>query len=148
MSEDQIAPCGMNCGICSRYLAFKYDVRSKGIRIAYCTGCRRRNRQCAYIKRRCDLLANEKVTYCSECEDFPCERLEHLDARYRKLFRMSMIENLGTLRTKGVKQLLLGQTKKWTCSECGGVISCHNGICFQCGLDKLKARRNLLRWED
>jgi hypothetical protein len=27
-------------------------------------------------------------------------------------------------------------------------IFCHNGICFNCGLDKLKNKEKLYRWED
>jgi hypothetical protein len=147
-TKQLIAPCGMNCGICSSYLALKNDVRSKGIRIAYCTGCRQSNRNCGYLKKRCDLLANGKVTYCYECDGFPCNRLQHLDNRYRSLFRMSMIENLETIKRKGINGLLAQQTKKWKCPECGGVVSCHNGVCFECGVDKMKSKSNLLRWED
>jgi hypothetical protein len=29
MEEKLIAPCGMNCGICSGYLALKHDIKSK-----------------------------------------------------------------------------------------------------------------------
>jgi len=148
MNEDLIAPCGMNCAICSRYLALKYDVKSKGISIAYCTGCRQRNRKCAYLKKRCDLILNGEIRYCYECDAFPCERLQHIDKRYRNLFRMSMIQNLETIKTKGIKKLLIEQEEHWRCPKCGGAICCHNGICFNCGVDKLKSKRNLLRWED
>ena len=30
---DLIAPCGMNCAICSGYLAYKNDVKNKGVRL-------------------------------------------------------------------------------------------------------------------
>ncbi|MHB8086476.1 MAG: DUF3795 domain-containing protein, partial [Dehalococcoidia bacterium] len=51
MNEELIAPCGMNCAVCSRYLALKYNVKSKGIKISYCTGCRPRDRKCALLKK-------------------------------------------------------------------------------------------------
>jgi hypothetical protein len=40
LSDDTelIAPCGMNCSACSRYLARKYDVNRKGLSIPYCAG--------------------------------------------------------------------------------------------------------------
>jgi hypothetical protein len=44
--EKLIAPCGMNCGICSGYLASKYDIESKGIKMPYCIGCRPRDKKC------------------------------------------------------------------------------------------------------
>jgi hypothetical protein len=148
MNEELIAPCGMNCGICSGYLAARYDVKSKGIKMPYCTGCRPRNKQCAFLKKRCSLLLEGKVQYCYECKDYPCERLVHLDKRYRSLFRMSMVENLEYIRDNGITQFLEREEEKWRCPECGAVICCHNGICFNCGLSKLKNKKKLYRWED
>lgn len=69
----------------------------------YCTGCRPRDKQCAFLKKRCDLLLNKKVKYCYECEDFPCTRLQHIDKRYRTFHRMSMIENLQYIKKKVLK---------------------------------------------
>lgn len=148
MNEELIAPCGMNCAICSGYLAFKHDLKSKGIRMPYCAGCRPRDKKCAFLKKRCSLLLNGKLDYCYKCSDFPCKRLEHLDKRYKNFFRMSMIENLQSIKTDGITKLLEEQEKKWKCPECGGVICCHNGICFDCGLDRLINKRNLYRWGD
>ena len=148
MERELIAPCGMNCGICSGYLASKYDVKSKGIGMPYCIGCRPRDKQCAFLKKKCNLLLESKVQYCYECDDFPCEKLRRLDNRYRSNFRMSMIENLEYIREKGVEEFLLKEEQKWKCPECGAVICCHNGICFNCGLNKLKSKKKLYRWED
>jgi hypothetical protein len=148
MNETLIAPCGMNCAICSGYLAFKHAVKSQGIRMTYCTGCRARNKKCAFLKKRCNLLMNGTVTYCYECSDFPCKHLETIDKRYRSTFRMSLIENLKTIKNSSITRLLEEQESKWKCSKCGGVICCHNGICFDCGLEKLRNKRNLYRWEE
>ena len=46
-----ISSCGMNCAICASYLAQKNDVKSKGIRMPYCVGCRPRNKNCALLKK-------------------------------------------------------------------------------------------------
>jgi hypothetical protein len=148
MNEELIAPCGMNCGLCSGYLAYKNDVKSKGIRMTYCTGCRPRNKQCAFLKKRCPQLLNGDVKYCYECQDFPCARLRHIDKRYRTFYRMSMVENLEYIKESGIRHFLKRESEKWQCPECGGVICCHNGICFNCGLDKLKLKKKLYRWED
>ncbi len=148
MEEELIAPCGMNCNLCSGYLALKHDVKSKGIRMPYCTGCRPRNKQCSFLKKRCSLLAAGKVKYCCECADFPCKNLLHLDGRYRSLYRMSMVENLEMLKGSGIQKLLQSQAERWRCPECGDVICCHNGICFECGLEKLRGKKAVYRWED
>ena len=143
-----VAPCGMNCAVCSGYLALRHDVKSKGFRLPYCKGCRPRDKQCAFLKKRCELLLNNKVEFCYECKDFPCERLEHIDNRYQNLFRMSLIENLKSIQMDGLPKFLEHQEKKWRCSKYGEVICCHNGICFNCSLNKLQNKKNLYRWDD
>ena len=147
-SEELIAPCGMNCGLCSGYLALKHDLKAKGIRMPYCIGCRPRDKQCSFIKKRCDLVLTGKVEYCYECNDFPCERLKHLEKRYRTNFRMSMIDNLEFIRDNGINDFLEQEHNKWQCSKCGGVICCHNGFCFGCDLEKLKQKKQKYRWDE
>jgi hypothetical protein len=147
-NPELIAPCGMNCGICSGYLAFKHDVKRNEIRIPYCTGCRPREKNCAFLKKRCDLLLGGSVEYCYECDSFPCKRLQQIDKRYRTFYRMSMIENLESIKENGIAEFLREEAKRWECPKCGGVICCHNGVCFDCGLNELKSRKKLYRWED
>jgi len=149
MSELLIAPCGMNCNICASYLAFKNDIKSKGLRMPYCIGCRPRNKQCAFLKKRCTLLMGDKVEYCYQCASYPCERLKHIDKRYfLSQFRMSMIENLEYIKAHGMASFLKKEEEKWRCPECGGVICCHNGICYSCDLEKLKNKKKKYRWTD
>ena len=146
--SELVAPCGMNCTVCSGYLALKNDVKSKGIRMPYCKGCRPRGKKCAFLKKRCELLLNNKVEFCYECKDFPCERLKHIDRRYQTYFTMSLIDNLEFIKKNGVSKFLEAQKEKWCCPKCGEVICCHNGICFKCSLDKLQNKKKLYRWED
>lgn len=148
MDEKLIAPCGMNCGICNSYLALVNDLKSKGIMSTYCAGCRPRDKKCAFLKKRCHLLMSEIVQYCYECEEFPCLNLQHIDERYRTLYRMSMVENLRCIREEGMAPFLEKQREKWRCPKCGGIISCHNGICYSCEADKLKDKKTIYRWED
>jgi len=56
--SELVSPCGMNCAVCSGYLAFKNDVKRKGIRMPYCLGCRPRNKNCAFLKKHCSKLSN------------------------------------------------------------------------------------------
>jgi hypothetical protein len=148
MNELLIAPCGMNCAVCSGYLASKYDVKSQGIRMPYCSGCRPRNKQCAFLKKRCRRLMEQQLRYCYECPDFPCQNLRRIDKRYRALYCMSMIENLEYIAENGIGLFLEKEAAKWRCPECGATICCHNGICFNCGLSQLKTKQKLYRWED
>jgi len=61
---------------------------------------------------------------------------------------MSLLENLAFIKKNGMEKFLLNQKKKWQCPTCGETICCHNGLCFNCNLDKLKSKKKLYRWED
>lgn len=148
MDEELIAPCGMNCQLCSGYLAYKNDVKNKGMRTSYCIGCRPRNKNCAFLKKRCNLIQDGKIQYCYECNQFPCERLQHIDNNYRNRYRMSMVENLKYIKENGMQQFLTREEEKWKCPDCGDTICCHNGICYNCALGLLIKKRKQYRWED
>ena len=116
--------------------------------MSYCTGCRPRDKQCAFLKKKCGRLTGGQIQFCYQCPDFPCTRLLHLDKRYRTLFRMSMIENLEYIRQNGLTRFVKKEAERWKCPECAATICCHNGICFDCGLSELKNKKMLYRWED
>jgi len=145
--SELIAPCGMNCAICAGYLALKNDVKNQGIRIPTCPGCRPRGKQCAYLKKQCPKL-NGEIRFCYECKTFPCHRLKTIDARYQSRYRTSFIENLLFIKENGMEKFLQAQQKKWQCPNCGEMTSCHNGLCFKCDLEKLRAKKQKFRWDD
>ena len=143
-----IAPCGMNCALCAGYLALRNDLKNKGIKMISCPGCRPRNKKCAFLKGHCSRLSNGEVTYCFECTSFPCDRLKTIDKRYRSRYRMSMIANLNFIKEKGIENFLNNQEEAWKCPNCGGLISCHNGLCFVCDLEELRNRKTKYRWNE
>ena len=149
-TPELIAPCGINCALCGGYLALRYNVKSKGIRMPYCKGCRPRDKECSFLKKRCELLLDNKVRFCYECKDFPCGNLIKLDDNDKPKtgFRVSMIENLEFIKSNGITKFLNREQEKWKCPECGQVICCHNGVCFNCGLNKLKEKKNIYHWEE
>jgi len=132
MTEDLIAPCGMNCGICSGYLAFSNNIPKKKGKISHCRGCRPRNKQCAYIKGHCDNLKYNRIKFCFECTEYPCERLKHFDERYKKNYEMSLIENLNRIKNIGLSAFITEQNNKYKCPNCNGVICVHNKKCYSC----------------
>ena len=147
MEEKLIAPCGMNCGLCVSYLAMKYDLNKRGFKRVYCKGCLPRGKNCLHMGDRCDLLGEGLVRFCYECEKFPCSRLKDLDKRYRTRYHMSMIENLKFIKEHGIESFLEKEEEKWRCPECGEVICCHNGLCLNCDLDKLRKNKKY-RWNE
>jgi hypothetical protein len=138
-TPDLIAPCGMNCGICKRYLAYSRGVpKSKG-KVIHCQGCLPSNRNC-YIKRGCRKILGGEIRFCFECDELICENLNHLDKRYRERYGMSMVENLKEINCKGVEKFLDSQENRYRCSNCGDVFSVHDGKCYKCGHDSPKEK--------
>ena len=148
LSAELIAPCGMNCALCSSYLALTNKLKSKSVKMPYCTGCRARNKQCAFIKKSCIRLLKAEVDFCFECSDFPCVRLKTLDVRYKSRYRMSMIDNSRFIKEHGMQKFLEEQEKTWKCPTWNGLISCHNGLCFNCDLEKLRSKKQKYRWDE
>lgn len=74
-----------------------------------------------------------KGKYCFSCSTYPCRRLLQLDARYRKNYRMSMLENLEAIRKSGIRKFMRGEKTRWACKQCGGTICVHRHNCSACG---------------
>ena len=130
ISEELIAPCGMNCAICSRYLSYV-----KNLKRSQCSGCRAINHSCDYLFAKCSGVNNSKkdnVVFCFECEQYPCKEIQRMDKRYRKNYKMSTIENLDYIQKFGIKKFINNQYKQHSCSKCGELISIHNRKCFNC----------------
>jgi hypothetical protein len=130
ISKELIAPCGMNCAICSKYLSYVNNLKQ-----SQCVGCRPRNKRCEYLFAKC-LGANNTTTcnavFCFECDQYPCKEIQRMDNRYRKSYNMSVKDNLEYIEKKGIDKFINEQYKKYHCSECGELISIHNRKCFKC----------------
>ena len=137
MKSELIAPCGMNCAICVAYFGY---TMSGTMRKHSCQGCQSKEtsgtslsrKNCAFLKKHCELLRKNLVRFCYECDEFPCEHLKKLDNRYRRTYNMSMIENLESIEGVGMKRFLQDQAEKYTCHQCGGSICVHTNICYRC----------------
>jgi hypothetical protein len=125
-----IAPCGMNCAICSRYLSNVNNLkRSK------CIGCRPRNRRCTYLFGKCTGINRESkgdAAFCFECDKYPCRQIERMYKRYRENYGMSMKDNLDLIKKNGMQHFIDDQYEKYRCPECGQLRSVHNRKCFKC----------------
>ena len=102
MKEELIAPCGMNCAICSGYLRNKKP----------CLGCKVPDKNkpsgckvCMVTE--CEKRKASKSGFCYECKSYPCLRIKQLDKRYITKYHMSMIENLTIIKDQGMTILLI-----------------------------------------
>ncbi|MFC1694336.1 DUF3795 domain-containing protein [Candidatus Latescibacterota bacterium] len=130
ISVELIAPCGMNCAICSRHLSYINDLKR-----SQCIGCRPRNKRCTYLFGKCtgiNRASKGNATFCFECNQYPCIQINRIDNRYRKNYGMSMKDNLEYIKKMGIDKFIKEQYKKYRCSTCGGLISIHNKKCFKC----------------
>ena len=130
ITENLIAPCGMNCALCSRYMVHKF-----GLKKSSCRGCIPENRECGYLFKRCRGInkpSKENAVFCFDCGEYPCKDINRMDKRYSQFYRMSVKDNLEFIKEKGIKEFIKDQYEKHKCSRCGGLISVHNGRCFNC----------------
>jgi hypothetical protein len=122
-----IAPCGMNCGTCIAYLRPKNKCcgcwPETGNKVPHCSLCSIKN---------CEHLAKTDSKFCYECEIFPCRRLKQLDKRYSTKYRVSFIRNLLSVKETGISDYLLNESQRWTCPDCGSVVSVHRDNCLKC----------------
>ena len=118
MKKDKklIAPCGMNCGICKAYLRQNNP----------CRGCNyaQQNRPKTIANCQLRICRERRGSFCYDCTNYPCDRLKHLDNRYRTRYGMSEIENLEYIRDKGIEEFLEQERKKWISEE--GVLCVHD----------------------
>jgi hypothetical protein len=137
MDPELVAPCGMNCSVCSAYLAYSHNIPKERGKINHCEGCRPRGKGCAYLKMNCGKIGKGGLRFCYECADFPCSRLKKIDERYRKNYDASLIGNLREIKKVGVEGFLKGQRQLFECPRCKGTVSVHNGKCYDC--DKIES---------
>ena len=147
LRKELIAPCGMNCNVCSNYLALENDTKAKGVKLPYCIGCRLRDKKCSFVKKKCEKLLHNKIDFCYECSEFPCDLIIKLGKRYEERYHMNMVDNLKYIKEHGMEKFLEVEKKKWECSKCGKTICCHNGVCYSCDLEKMKTKKKNYRWE-
>ncbi len=127
----QIAPCGINCGTC--YASLRPGSK--------CRGClvpdpdKPKTRLLCRIKF-CEKHDQAKTIYCCDCDTFPCQRMRHIDQRYRTRFKTSLIQNLEIIREVGMEKYLANEIVRWTCPDCGSLLSVHLGKCLNCGFER------------
>jgi hypothetical protein len=125
-----IAPCGLNCELCHGFQREKNKCggcNSGGVRPGYCEWC---------IIKLCPEKDGETAKICgSFCVKFPCDRLKHLDKRYRTKYGESCLENIALIEAIGLEAFAAQDEVKWKCPQCGESLCCHRPTCLHCGAD-------------
>jgi hypothetical protein len=113
--KNLIAPCGIDCGVCKAHLRANNP----------CQGCRcaEQNKPKTRVNCKIRLCEKRKGDFC-DCNEFQCERLAHLDKRYREKYGMSEIENLKNIHENGIDEFIKNERKKWLSEK--GVLCIHD----------------------
>jgi len=136
LNEELIGPCGMNCGLCSSYQAFLHNIPKKRGKVSYCSGCRPRNKECSFIKKKCTLIKNNEIDFCYKCLEFPCDNLKGIVKGYKK-YNYNIIDNLLFIKDKGLKEFIVKEINQYKCPVCGDIICIHNKMCYCCDRDRI-----------
>lgn len=89
--------CGLNCGLCPMFLG------------KHCGGCGNGNQSCKIAK--CSLEHGE-VEYCYECENYPCEKYQHIDKYDSFITHKHQKRDLERAQNLGIEQYNLEQQEK------------------------------------
>ena len=89
--------CGLNCGLCPMLLG------------NYCGGCGNGNQSCKIAK--CS-LEHEKIEYCYECGQCPCEKYQHIDEYDSFITHRRQKADLQKAQSIGIAQYNLEQQEK------------------------------------
>ncbi|HNX05405.1 MAG TPA: DUF3795 domain-containing protein [Opitutales bacterium] len=129
--EDLIAPCGLDCALCSRHLAFVNHLKR-----SQCPGCRAKKEPCGYLFEKCRGINHGRscadAVFCDECPEYPCREIDRVDRRYQLDYGASPRENLSCIRSDGMAAFLEKEAQRHRCPRCGAMVSVHNGKCFAC----------------
>lgn len=129
--ENMIAPCGLNCSICSQALRKENP----------CTGClgpdETKSEYCATMCEiaACDIRKSLADRFCDQCPQYPCSEMVEKEIWYANTYPMieSLLGNLSIIRKEGMEKFLQKEAERWKCPDCNGIICVHTGICSGCG---------------
>lgn len=130
MQATDIAPCGVNCFVCSA--RFNPKTPCPGCRAPEETITRKSCRNCE--KKNCAF--EQGLTWCFECSRFPCTQIKDLSKRYKNNYNVDLVAN-GIAAKEDMDTFLEAQEKRFTCIYCGGIIDQHNRRCTLCASEGL-----------
>jgi hypothetical protein len=116
MDLNHIAPCGIDCVNCELFEANgnraaweRVAARTgKSVEESACPGCRAGN-GCVFAPGTCETLGCSRkrgLDFCSECGDFPCERLQPLADGASFYPHNFKAYNLSVIKARGAEALL------------------------------------------
>ena len=138
--------CGLYCGTCPNYLAYRKDDVEQLNRISQATGIPIENIRCdgclsdkvmPYCMecrfRQC--AGEKKVTWCFQCHDFPCQWLSDFTNAHiinGISHHAHVIEDLRYMKQYGIEQFAEEQERAGRCPQCGDALYWFARGCSSC----------------
>jgi len=122
MKREMVAPCGMNCNLCSW-------CSTRASRAASAAG---RGDGAASTERPVPQARQGEIDFCYQCGQFPCENLLLVEKRYVHAHNYSFVENLNFIRRRGMPTFLKREIMRYTCPSCGKLLTVHSDKCPHC----------------
>ena len=125
IDTDMFAPCGMNCKVCYQHCYHKKP----------CSGCLNSGKEKPGHCRKCkirDCIGEKPLSYCFACSEYPCSLIKNLEKSYNKRYQASLMSNSRFVQAYGLERFMEQQKEKYTCRQCGGIISIHDRKCSEC----------------
>jgi len=142
--------CGLYCKTCPRYLAYQDQDKEElqkmsqadgvPVEAIRCDGCLSDHvyptcRDCRHGFRRC--AGEKKVTWCFQCPDFPCQRLEDFSKVHMVngiWHHKRVVQNLQFMKDSRTKEWVRRQEKDESCPNCGKLLYWYALKCPRCGV--------------
>jgi hypothetical protein len=135
------APCGLYCGNCEIFRAFRDDdfeslaeyakEMSTPVDMVRCEGCRSDLSMfwCPECNvRKC--TEEKEISFCFECADFPCVAL--IEFEDQAPHHSMCVENLERMAEVGISAWLEEQDQLWRCSMCTTKVTFYTEKCPNC----------------
>jgi len=140
-----LAPCGLYCGVCSIYKAYKdndlelkkeiltklNNNEIKTIEDIACTGCLS-DGIVFHFCQACPIktcIKNKKIKGCYQCKDFPCEIISNWPDPLEKKV---MLRAIPSWRELGIENWVAEEEKRYKCPNCGTLLFHGTKKCKNC----------------
>jgi hypothetical protein len=147
--KEMVCICGLYCGTCPHYLSPRLEDRAEMEKMSRqnglpveeqgCDGCLSEHlfepcRECKHGFRTC--AREHNVTWCFECPEFPCQRLED----FRPIHVVNdishherILEELRSMKGEGIDAWLKRKDEESRCPACGKPAYWYSRTCPSCG---------------
>ncbi|MGB9714110.1 MAG: DUF3795 domain-containing protein [Candidatus Bathyarchaeales archaeon] len=152
-NKSVVGRCGLYCGACSVYRAYKDDGEYLA-RLAQhygcppekvrCEGCMALTPECwGYGCKIVQCLMDRSLEFCYQCSEYEnetCEKFEKLARHYLEDHGVDLRANLRRIRKGETEEWLIESEEKYRCPACGKPLSiiAMKSKCYHCGADLLK----------